>query len=377
MVGGFTSIMAQWLVYFAVYGIMALSFNIEYGFTGIPNFGKVLFVAVGAYAAGSLASMIVLHLVTPAVQLTPGSLEGAGPSYCSYGAKFVFSEAPNVLGTGELFLIFLVAVAAAAVAGMLTSVAASFPALRLREDFLAITLLAAGEIVRLVTWTSNWPVCGFNGISGIPGPFAHYPETSTLLYAGLALLFLAVAFLYTEYATNSPWGRALKAVRDDEIAAEVYGYNVAKIRAESLMVGSALAGIAGALLVFYSGNVNPNSYKPDLTFEVIAAVIVGGAANNLGALLGAALISALQIFMNASSLSALGLTLPENVSNALPYMKYVLLGIVILLVLLYRPQGVLPEGPLKTPLIEKTRRRLEEYILRRRRAAATREGEAG
>ena len=369
---GAVSILAQWLIYFAVYGIIALSFNIEYGFTGIPNFGKVMFVAIGAYAAGVLASSIVLHVVPPHLS-TPVHIQAAGePAYCTGDAKFVFSQATSVMGTGELFLVFLVAVAVAAVAGLVSSILASFPALRLREDFLAITLLAAGEIVRLVTWTSNWPVCGFNGISGIPGPFAHYLETSTLLYAGLALAFLGAAYLYTEYATNSPWGRALKAVRGDEVAAEVYGYNVAKMRAESLMVGSALAGIAGALLVFYSGNVNPNSYRPDMTFEVIAAVILGGAANNLGALLGAAVISALYVFMNASSLEALGLTLPENVAAALPYMKYVLLGVVILLVLLYRPQGILPEGPLKTPLVEKTRRKLEEYIasLGRRRGKA-------
>ncbi len=355
-------ILAQWLTYFAIYGIMALSFNIEYGFTGIPNFGKVLFVAVGAYAAGVLASTLVLMLAAPALGVEV--VASGEPSYCTAAAKVVFSQAGQVLSTTTLFAIFLAAVLAAAVAGAATSIVASFPALRLREDFLAITLLAAGEILRLVTWTSVWPVCSFNGISGIPSPFTHFLGRVDVLYAGLSLLFLLAAWFYTEYATNSPWGRALKAVRDDEVAAEVYGYNVASIRMQSLLVGSALAGIAGALLVFYSGNVNAGTFRPDMTFEVIAAVILGGAANNLGTLLGAAVISALLILMNPSSLDALGVTLPQGLLNALPYLKYVILGIVILLVLMYRPQGVIPEGPLKTPIVEKTRRKLREYLAR-------------
>ena len=359
MIHGFAGIAVQWLTYFAIYGIIALSFNIEYGFTGIPNFGKVLFVALGAYAAGVLAASLVINAAAPLLHV---KINATGmPMYCSGDASYVLGEAGSVLSPWFLAGVFLLAVLAAAAAGAASSVVASFPALRLREDFLAITLLAAGEIVRLVTWTSTWPVCGFNGINGIPGPFA-WSNSSDLLYMLVALGFLALAYLYTDYATNSPWGRALKAVRDDEVAAEVYGYDIAKIRMQALLVGSALAGIAGALLVFYSGNVNAGSYKPDLTFMVIAAVILGGSANNLGALVGAAVITSLDIFMNPSAFQALGLSLPSNVGNALVYLKYVILGIVILAVLAYRPQGLLPEGPLRTPIVEKTRERLRQYL---------------
>ncbi len=357
-------IMSQWLFYFAAYGIIALSFNIEYGFTGIPDFGKVLFVAVGAYAAGTLASTLILRTAAPLLHQHITAV--SEPAYCTGNAKYVFSEATSVLPSWEFIAVFAASVAVAALAGLIAAMVASFPAIRLREDFLAITLLAAGEIVRLVTWNSAWPVCGFNGISGIPGPFAWYRGrgvlTPDMVYALLALLFLVAVYLYTDYATNSPWGRALKAVRDDEVAAEVYGYNVAEIRMQALMVSGALAGIAGALLTFYSGNVNPNSYKPDLTFEIIAAVIVGGAANNLGALLGAALISGLEIMLNPTSIQAFGVTLPDNVANAMPYLKYIILGLVIILVLLYRPQGVLPEQPLRTPIVEKTREKLRQYL---------------
>ncbi len=361
MLHGFAGIVVQWVTYFAIYGIIALSFNIEYGFTGIPNFGKVLFVAIGAYAAGVLAASLVIDAAAPLLHV---KINATGmPQYCSGNASYVLGEAGSVLSPWFLAGVFLLAVLAAAVAGAVSSVVASFPALRLREDFLAITLLAAGEIVRLVTWTSTWPVCGFNGINGIPGPFA-WSGSSDLLYMLVALGFLVLAYLYTDYATNSPWGRALKAVRDDEVAAEVYGYDIARIRMQALLVGSALAGVAGALLVFYSGNVNANSYKPDLTFMVIAAVILGGSANNLGALVGAAIITSLDIFMNPSAFQALGITLPTNVGNALVYLKYVILGLVILAVLAFRPQGLLPEGPLRTPIVEKTRKRLQQYLSR-------------
>ena len=359
--GGIAGILVQYAVIYSVYAIMALSFNIEYGFGGIPNFGKVLFASLGAYSAGGLIAYLVVKSGSAALGV-PVSASGM-PAYCTGAGKTVMTMAvtEGVISPLELFLLFLLGLVVAAIVGMIAGIVASYPALRLGGDFLAISLLALGEIVRIWAYNSEWPACSFNGISGIPGPFAWLTKHADAAYAGLVLVILVLVFLYVELATNSPWGRALKAMRDDEIAAEVYGYNVPRVRMQALAVGSALAGIAGALLTFYSGNVNANTYKPDLTFMVIVATLLGGAANNIGVLVGTAVIAGIEIFMNPSSLEAFGITLPGNVALALPYMKYVLMGLIIVLVLLYRPQGLIPEKPLRVPIVEKAKQKLLEF----------------
>ncbi|MEB3780782.1 MAG: branched-chain amino acid ABC transporter permease [Desulfurococcales archaeon] len=358
-------IIVQYLVIYSVYAILALSFNLEYGFGGIPNFGKVLFVSLGAYAAGSLVAYIVTGIGASALGVEIAS-EGT-PPYCTGAGKTAMTLAVSqgIVGPSSLFLLFITSLALAGIVGAIAGIVASYPALRLRGDFLAITLLALSEVARLIAYNSEWPACSFNGISGIPGPFAWLTGKSDLAYAGLSVALLVLTFLYVDMATNSPWGRALKAMRDDEIAGEVYGYDIPRLRMQALAIGSGLAGMAGAMLAFYSGNVNANTYKPDLTFMVIAATMLGGAANNIGALLGAAVIAGLEIFFNPSSLEALGVSLPQNVSLAMPYLKYVIMGLIIIGVLLFRPQGLIPEKPLRVPLIEKARKRLQELMEKR------------
>jgi branched-chain amino acid transport system permease protein len=288
-------------------------------------------------------------------------VEASGePAYCSGAAKYVFSQINEggVISPLEITGIVSVAVALAILVSSVGGVMASYPAVRLRGDFLAITLLAMGEIVRLIAYNSPWPVCAFDGLSGIPSPFAVLGLEHNLSVAVTALVALALVYLYVSRATNSPWGRALKAVRDNEIAAMVYGYNPSIVRLQALAVGSGLAGLAGALLVIYSGNVNAISFKPDKTFEVIAAVMLGGSANNLGSLVGAAIIAGLLVFLNASSLNAIGIDVPAGLGQALPYIKFTVIGLIIVLVLMFRPQGIMPEKPLKTPMLK---RLVEKY----------------
>ena len=352
---GLEGIILQYATLFGVYAIMSLSFNLEYGFSGIPNFGKILFVSLGAYASGAIAASLVLRI--GASRLGMEIVAEGEPAYCTGEAKYVFHKVveQGIVTIGELSAIFLLGIVVAVIAGVVGGIVASYPALRLGGDFLAITLLAMGEIVRLIVYNNQWPACAFDGVSGIPSPFVLTPLGHHTLFAITTLVLLFLVYLYVDASSNSPWGRVMKAVRDDEIAAKVYGYNPAKVRMKVLAVGSGLAGLAGALLVFYTGNVNAMSFKPDKTFEVIAAVMLGGSANNIGSLIGSAIIVGLLVFLNASSLRALGVTLPANIESALPYLKFTIIGIIIVAVLLFRPQGILPEQPLKTPIVSKMR----------------------
>ncbi|MEB3757124.1 MAG: branched-chain amino acid ABC transporter permease [Desulfurococcales archaeon] len=353
---GIEGIMAQYLVLFGIYSIIALSFNIEYGFGGIPNFGKVLFVSLGAYSAGGLVAYLVIKTGSPALHI-PVHANGI-PPYCTGAGTNVMqlAVAKEVISPYMLFLLFIIGLIIAAVIGAIAGIASSYPTLRLGGDFLAISLLALGEIVRVWAYNSQFPACSFNGANGIPGPFAWLsPSTSNILFAGLVLVIMVFIYFYTEYATNSPWGRALKTVRDDEVASEVYGYNVPRLRLHALAVGSAIAAIGGALLVFYSSNVNANSFKPDLTFLVIVATLLGGVANNIGILVGSAIIAGIQVLLTPSSILALGISLPSNIGLALPYINFMFMGVIIILVLLYKPEGLIPEKPLKTPIVKKAK----------------------
>lgn len=375
-------IIAQLLAVFAGYAVIALSFNIEYGFTGIPNFGKAFFVAIGGYSAAVLTASILLRYAAALPQETVASVTGAtleqlrqyaaeqgAPLYCDARVRNLMAYVATHTSTATLLGIFIAAAIVAMLLGAAASVLASYPALRLREDYLAITLLAVSEIFRLVTYNTEWPACSYAGISGIPSPFVGLGLRGTLVYGVFALLIAGGVYLLVEYMTNSPWGRALKAVRDDELAAEVYGYDIGRYRMQSLLVGSALAALGGVLLLFYSGTAAANNYKPDLAFEVIMAVILGGTANNLGVLVGAFIVALLSVFLSPSSLEAVGISLPENIANGLTMTKYVIIGVLIILVLMYRPQGLLPEGPLRTPVVEKTREKLEKALERIARAA--------
>lgn len=325
-------------VFYSIYLILALSFNLEYGFAGQPNLGKVFFYSLGAYTAGWFTATVIMHA-------------SGGGDYCSGEAIATMlafgSEHPGM--TAGLFVASLIlALIIGAVAGYLSS----YPALRLTEDFLAITLLAIGEIGRIIARTSRF-VCGVTGLTGLPNPFQWLgnPTLVNIAYAILALAIAGLTYLIVELLSNSPFGRVLKSVRDDELAAEVMGKDVARVKGVVLMIGSALAAMAGVIYAFYAQSVIPDDFIPNVTFVVIAMTMLGGAANNRGVLVGTLIITLLDQLLNSSTLDRLGVpvnTLPININ----YVKYMTIGLIIVLVLMFRPQGLIPEEPLKTPAVE-------------------------
>ena len=343
--------------FYGIYLILALSFNIEYGYTGLPNFGKVLFYSIGAYLAGGLAAWAAITVAGffPEVR-------GGMPAYCAGEAYNVMTQvaATNpALDIGVFLLSFVLAV----LLGALVGVVASYPTLRRTGHFLAITLLALGEIVRIAAHTELWPVCGYNGLSGLPTPFEWLPGYGPYLYTALVLAIAAGVYMITERMVNSPWGRALKAVRDDELAALVYGKNAAKVKAQAMAVGSALAALAGVLYVFHVGGAFADDFIPLPTFMVIAMVMLGGSANNKGVIFGTAVIILIDQLLNTSVVNALGIPLPPGILNATTYIKYMIMGLIIVLLLMFRPQGILPEKPLTTPVVVETKRVVGETTI--------------
>lgn len=295
----------DFVVFVGIFGILALSLNLEFGFAGLANFGKVAFFLIGAYTYALLSE------------------------------------------TGVPFYLCLIAAAIISAAfGLLVSL----PALRLRADYLAIALLTFGEILRLIVKSESWIAGGDWGTSVSPAitiaGASH--RVDVLVNIGLVYFCLLICFLTAQLLANSPYGRVMRAVREDEVAAEALGKNRARYKAEVLMLGSAMAGIAGGLYAQYLQYVLPGIFMPMVTFTVWIMVLLGGPANNWGALLGAALVLG---FERLARIVEGWFTLP-NPGN----LQYILFGALIIFVLLYRPQGLLKESRIKTKALELVRR---------------------
>ena len=295
----------DFLVFVGIFGIVALSLNLEFGFAGLANFGKVAFFLVGAYTYAVLSQI---------------------------GVPFYLCLIAGAL-TSALF-------------GLLISL----PALRLRADYLAIAILAFGEILRLIVKAEHWIAGGVWGINISPAislAGASF-EVDALVNMGLVYFCLLICFLVAQLLANSPYGRVMRAIREDEVAAEALGKDRAKYKAQVLMIGSAMAGVAGGLYAQYLQFIDPYMFMPMITFTVWMMVILGGPANNWGALLGAGLV---ELFARGANLAKDYLTLPVDPGN----LQYILFGVLIILVLLYRPGGLLKESPIKTKALELAR----------------------
>lgn len=293
------------VVFIGIFCILSLSLNLEFGFAGLANFGKVAFFLVGAYTYAVLSRI---------------------------GVPF--------------YLCLIAGASVAAGIGFLVSL----PTLKLREDYLAIVVLTFGEILRQVVKAERWiaggvwgmpvsPAISIDGISARAG---------TMINIGLVFSALAVCFFLAQLLANSPYGRVIRALREDEIAAEALGKNRARYRAQVLALGSAMAAVAGGLYAQYIQFIDPYMFMPMITFTVWIMVLLGGPANNWGALLGAGLV---ELFDRGANIVKDYLTLPVDPSN----LQYIVFGVLIILVLLYRPQGLLKESKLKTKAIERFR----------------------
>lgn len=291
-------------IFVCIYALLALGLNIQWGFTGLFNAGVAGFFAVGAYTSAILTS--------PAVA---GRIGGF--------------DLPAPVGW----------IAAMAVAGLIAWPIGRI-CLRLRSDYLAIATIGVAEIIRLVIKSEDWLTGGARGITGIPRPFGDLPYLwSQLAYLALVAGILLVAYLLVERQIAAPWGRMMRAIRDNEAAARAMGKDVPARRLEAFVFGSALMGLGGALFAHFSRAITPEAIDPMVaTFLVWIMLILGGSGNNRGAILGVAVIwtiwSVSEIVTDR---------LPPDYAVQAKYLRVFLIGLMLQLVLRFRPEGLLPE----------------------------------
>ncbi len=316
---------------YSIYLILSVSLNLEYGYTGIPNFGKVLFFAGGAFTVGALTARILAPLV------------GINLALIDYKTNNVLISSQVTMylsnNPGLSLAVLLSMLALGAIIGAVLGWLASYPAIRLREDYLGMTLVVAGELMRRIALNYDPLICGTLGVA-VPNPYAFLEGAALDAFrSGFMLVVALSVWFFAERLALSPFGRLLRAIRDNELAAEALGKDVVKVRAVVLIIGSAMAGLAGALYAFYTGFVHPNDCVPITTFVVWVMVVMGGAGNNAGAALGAFIYLLVERVIAIAKYHIHGLPFDIN------YVSYIALGVLLILILMYRPEGLLPERP--------------------------------
>lgn len=290
----------------SIYGMLSLGLNVQFGFAGMFNIGIAAFFAVGAYASALLTS----------------------PENANHVGGFGL---PIPIGF----------IAAMVVSGLL-AFGIGLITLNLRSDYLAIASIGIAEIVRLFLKNEDWLTNGVRGIPGVPRPFGDaLPGYDDLTFLILACTLLAVAYLAVERAWVSPWGRALRALRENEAAAVAMGKDSLSFRLQAFVFGAALMGLAGALYAHFVGFISPEAFDPMFsTFLVWVMLIAGGSGNNRGALLGAFVIwgvwSGTEIVIGR---------LPAEIVTQAGALRVFLIGLLLVVILLVRSEGILPERP--------------------------------
>ncbi|WP_310618748.1 branched-chain amino acid ABC transporter permease [Flexibacterium corallicola] len=300
--------LANYAVYMAIfigiYSILAIGLNVQWGYTGLFNAGIAGFFAVGAYTSAIVTSPEVI-----------GRIGGFG--------------LPIVAGW-----------AAAMVASALIAWPIGKICLRFRSDYLAIATIGIAEIIRLVIKSEGWLTGGARGVSKIPRPFGDLPYfQSQLAFLALVLVVLALVYFCVERQIKAPWGRMMRGIRDNEDAAAAMGKNIEARRLEAFIFGSAIMGLGGALFVHFNRSVTPEAIDPMIaTFLIWIMLILGGAGNNRGAILGVAVVWIIWSFSEMVTDQ-----LPAEYAIKAKYMRVFVIGLLLQLVLRFRPEGILPE----------------------------------
>jgi branched-chain amino acid transport system permease protein len=320
--GGFVSFLTVFVTTVAIFAVFAVGLNVQWGYTGIFNFGVVAFFMVGAYTSA---------LVTK---------EPSSSEFVKYVGGLGLAEGLGPLNLEGLTGFVLGALAAAAVSGIVAFLVA-IPALRLREDYLAIATIGVAEVFRRIAIEEEGLVNGTRGLTGIPRPLHDLVSAPDYkyIYLAIAVVVLVIIFVAIERGARSPWGRVLKAIREDELATAASGKNIFAFRMQAFVLGAMIMGVGGAVYAANQGSIVPDTFSHFFgTFIIWAMLMVGGSGSNRGAILGAYVVWG---FWTLTGL--IQPHLPEALEARTSYIRDLLIGLLIIVVLLLRPHGLMGE----------------------------------
>ena len=392
--------------------IMSLGVNIQYGYAGLFNLGIMGFVALGglatviisappvyeAWDAGGIRIILALSfgaltifLATYVWKLLKNSrYKSLAISIILILGFFIYRflfdpaveaiEKINPATEGYLGGLGLPIILSWPVGGLLAAIAAWMIgkiSLGLRSDYLAIATIGVSEIIIFTIKNEDWLARGVKNVIGLPRPVPYEIDLQQntnfiywsqylgmdvvdassifvkLCYSLLFILVLIILYWLCEKALKSPWGRMMRAIRDNEVAAEAMGKDVKSRHLQVFILGSAVCGIAGAMLVTLDGQLTPTNYHPlRFTFIIWVMVILGGAGNNLGSILGGFIIWFFWVEVEYIGLFLMDILTSGfaddnafriHMLNSAAYMRYLTLGLILVLVLRFNPRGLIPE----------------------------------
>src|SRR6266700_6982172 len=318
-------------VFFTLYLVVSLSLNLEAGFAGVPNFGKVLFVAAGAAISGSVCGRLAAIILGID---TLGDFTGQTARIMPQVNAVLQNNIP--LSFGLLLLGVLLALGIGGALGFLSS----FPAIRLREDYLGMLLLGSAQLFQIFLGGTR-DLVGGSAVIQVPDVFkwAEALGVRDIAVFGVFSVFAVLVYVYLERTARSPLGRTLRAVRDNEVASRALGKDDVAIRRNVIIVASAISAMAGALLTFYAGSVGSETWtRYEWTFWIWVMVIMGGAANNAGVALGS--FSFLFLFKVVDQVK---FYFSGYVPFDVNWLEYLSFASLLILILAFRPGGILPE----------------------------------
>jgi len=291
----------------AIYSILCLALNLEAGIDGLWDLGIVSFFGIGAYT--------YVLLTAPAAE----------------------NHQHYLLGLG---LPIWVGLAAAGLMGGVAALLIGVPSLRLKREYFLITTLAFAEVIRQIYANELWLTNGVAGIYGLNPPFSESlpPNARQVVIFALLSVAVAVTYLIVRSLCVSPFGRALKALRENEALAMTAGINPFAHHIRAFALAGALSGVAGAFYVWYNTLIIPGQFVADVTFFVWTALIIGGIGNNTGALVGGILFVLLHDALRFLPLS-------NDMAEVVSSVRTALVGVILILVLRWRPEGLLCERP--------------------------------
>jgi branched-chain amino acid transport system permease protein len=295
-----------------------MGLNIQWGYTGLFNIGIAGFFCIGAYTSAMIT--------TPA----PTGV------YAKYVHQLFGFNMPFVFGL----------LGAAVICGIVAFLI-GIPTLKLGEDYLAIATLGIAETFRLVFNNEKWLANGARGLTGLPQPlqklledwFDLAPRYYNYIYLIIVIIIMVLIYMLIERAIRSPWGRVLRAVREDEVSAAMSGKDIFRFKMQSLVFGAMVMGVGGALFAHYTKAISPDMFTPLYgTFIIWVMLIAGGSGNNKGAILGAYVIWT--VWIGTQLLTNL---LPYTLKAKGPYIRFLVIGVLLEVILIWRPQGLLGE----------------------------------
>ena len=297
--------LVSFLIAGGIYALLCLALNIQWGMGGLFNAGIAGFFAVGAYTSAILTS---------------------GPTEKHLGG-FGLPVVVGLLG--------------AAVLAGLTGWAVARICVRLKSDYLAMASIGIAEILRLVIVNESWLTNGSLGVSGVPRPLdgVFQGRSADIFYMSFVWVIVLLGYVVSERLRDSPWGLSLRAIRDNEVSAAAAGKNVEKFRVQTFVMGCAIMGVAGGLAAHYFRFLSPSATDPLMvTFLVWVMLMAGGSGNNRGAIAGA-----LGIWALWSMTEILTNRLPPEWITRSSYIRMLLVGLILQVVLQKFRAGIIPE----------------------------------